>query len=71
MGAIQQNLVSLLIFGRLIKNRCFDKNGYSLGERINQNSEIMALIGQFSASLRIMRALAFRPTLAASSTLVT
>ena len=54
---MQRNLVNACRFGRLIKNRCFDQNGYSLGERINQNSEIMALIGQYSSSLRVLRAL--------------
>lgn len=69
--AMQQNLIYTSKLARLIKKRYFDKNGYSLRERINQNSEVMALIGQYSASLRIMRALAFRPALATSSALVT
>ncbi len=43
----------------------------ALGERTNQNSEIMALIGQHSASLRVLRALVFSPALVASPTLVT
>ena len=42
-----------MIFGILLHN------AYSLGERTNQNSEIMALIGQYSASLRILPALVF------------
>ena len=61
----------LIKVSRLIKNRCFDKNSYSLGERINKNSEIMALIGQYSASLRILRALVVSSTLMASCTLGT
>ena len=67
---MQRNLVNAYRFSRLIKNRCFDQNGYSLGERINLNSEIMALIGQYSASLRIMRALVRSLTLVTSVTLV-
>ena len=56
---MQPNSVSWMIFARLMKNRCFDKSGYSLGGRTNQNSEFTPLIGQYSASLRMMRALVF------------
>lgn len=45
--AIYQILINTLIFARLIKNQNFDKNGYSLKKRINQYSEIIALIGQY------------------------
>lgn len=71
MVAIHQILVDASIFARLIKNQHFDKNDYSLGERTNQDSEIVALIGQYSTILWILRALVFRSTLVASSTLVT
>lgn len=49
--AIYQILVNASIFVRLIKNWCFDNNGYNLEKQTNHNSEIMALIGQYSASL--------------------
>ena len=54
MVIMQCNLVNALIFGRLIKNQYFDQKIYSLREQINRNSEIMALIGQYSASLQII-----------------
>lgn len=41
---MQWYLVGISKFGRLIKNWCFIKNGYSLEEWINQNFEIIALI---------------------------
>lgn len=58
---MQHNLVNAYRFDRLIENQCFDQNGYSLGEPINQNSEFMALIGQYLSSLRVVQALAIGP----------
>ncbi len=55
--ARQRILVDAAKLAGLIKNRYFDKNDYRLGEQTNQNSEIMVLIGQYLASLRILRAL--------------
>ena len=41
-------LSKIEVFGRLIKNDDLPQNAYSLGERIIQNSDIMALIGSRS-----------------------
>lgn len=67
---IYQILVDALIFVGFIKNWYFDKNSYSLGMQTNQNFEIMALIGQYSAGLQVLQALVLRFTLVASFTLV-
>ena len=66
-----EKIKNSMILHEFIEFGVFVQISYSLGERTNQNSEIMALIGKHSASLRVLRALVGSSTLVASSTLVT